>query len=73
MVNKCIYCESIFYDNVCGVCVLNVRFVGLIVMRCKKCVYNCKIFIMVVYIGMYFVLIYLVIVWYEGNDNKIYF
>lgn len=57
MVNKCIYCESIFYDNVCGICVLNVRFIGLIVMRCKKCVNNCKIFIMVVYIGMYFVLI----------------
>lgn len=58
--NKCIHCESISYDNVCGICVLNVRFIGLIVMRCKKCVNNCKIFTMAAHTGMHFVLIYLV-------------
>lgn len=57
MVNKCIHCESIFYDNVCGIRVLDVRFNGLIVMRCKKCVHNCKIYTTAAHTSMHFVLI----------------
>lgn len=57
MVNKCIHCKSIFYDNVCGIRVLDGRFNGLIVMRCKKCVHNCKIFTTAAHTSMHFVLI----------------